>query len=88
MCKADQVEMQKEEVKVDETGSRIRISNVWYDVGQFIYLEDNSLQYKIEKSLNKFIQRRTETQRCILNIGVSQLHIKEITTTPGTLSRL
>jgi hypothetical protein len=48
-CKADQVEMQKEEVKVDETGSRIRISNVWYHVGQFIYLEDNSLQYKIEK---------------------------------------
>merc|ERR1719233_1833253 len=42
--------MKKDEVEVDESLTRIRVQNVWYNVGQFIFLEDNLLSSNIKKN--------------------------------------
>ena len=48
-CKEREEELKGEQVEVGVDGDSVRIKNIWYNVGQFIMLEDETLRFKIPK---------------------------------------
>eukprot|EP00092_Neocalanus_flemingeri_P000044 GFUD01000045.1.p1 GENE.GFUD01000045.1~~GFUD01000045.1.p1 ORF type:complete len:874 (+),score=224.36 GFUD01000045.1:3-2624(+) len=48
-CKEREEQIKGEEVEVGEDGNSVRIQNNWYNVGQFMMLEDETLRFKIPK---------------------------------------
>jgi len=52
-CIKNEEKIKADEVEISSNGNSIRIKNIWFTVGQFIMLEDNTIRFKIPKKQAK-----------------------------------
>ena len=53
ICEREELKLREDEIEVSKDGNSIRVKNVWYHVGQFIMLEDETIRFKIPKKVPK-----------------------------------